>query len=359
MVARVIKSLIRKLMLVVAGVSVCVALIIGVAWYYFQIWITTPLNIPAQGYSYELTAGQTLGHLANRLAIDGVLKYPRLLRFYGRISAANNIHAGEYSFAVGTTPESLLRKLKAGDVTIYQVTLLEGWTYAQALNALAKVAEIEHLLPALTPDQQKELMGITEASLEGWFFPDTYSFSRHTSDVEILKQAHKKMQAHLAKAWAERDENLPFKTPYEALILASIVERETASQSERDQIAGVFVRRLQRGMRLQTDPTVIYGMGDSYKGNISRKNLAAVTPYNTYVINGLPPTPISMPGGASIHAVLHPAPGNALYFVAKGDGTSEFSATLAEHNLAVRRYQLKRRADYRSTPTITPAKDLN
>jgi UPF0755 protein len=195
-------------------------------------------------------------------------------------------------------------------------------------------------------------LALPVGNLEGRIFPDTYSFSRNTSDVEILRNGYHKMVALLSEEWEQRAADLPYKTPYEALIMASIIERETGHHSEREQIAGVFVRRLQQGMKLQTDPTVIYGMGDDYKGKIGRKNLLQPSAYNTYVIDGLPPTPIALPSAASIHAALHPAGGNALYFVAKGDGTSEFSDTLAEHNAAVRRYQLQRRKDYRAAPPL-------
>ena len=339
------KGLLAALLLMLLVVAAAV-----LAWRYFQYWLDQPLAIAAPGYRYELLPGQSLGHLAAQMSADGVLDQPVLLRISGRLQQAHKIHAGEYFFAPGTTPKTLMAKLLKGEVVLYQVTLVEGWTYRQALAALAEAPGVKSLLPGRSLEQQKQLMGIDEAALEGWFFPDTYSFSRNTSDVELLKQAYKKMRQHLEQAWASRADNLPYKSPYEALIMASIIERETGHHSERDQIAGVFVRRLQRGMKLQTDPTVIYGMGDSYVGKISRKHLQEVTPYNTYVIDGLPPTPISLPSAASIQAALHPAPGDALYFVAKGDGTSEFSATLAEHNAAVRRYQLKRRADYRAAP---------
>ncbi len=345
-----------KFLLLVGALCLLSLLACLAFWHYFQVWLDKPLPLPEQGYSYELKSGQTLGHLAYKMAQDGALDHPRWLRLYARLQPNHKFHAGEYNFASGTTPKSLLQKLLKGDVVLYQLTLLEGWTFAQALAALSQAESLEHHLSGLNSEQIKAKLDFSEANLEGWFFPDTYSFSRHASDIEVLKQAHQKMRTLLDKEWAERADKLPFKNAYEALILASIVERETGSLSERDQIAGVFVRRLQRGMRLQTDPTVIYGMGDSYKGNISRKDLAGVNPYNTYQIDGLPPTPISLPSAASIHAVLHPAQGDALYFVAKGDGTSEFSATLEQHNAAVRRYQLKRRSDYRSAPQSQPVK---
>jgi UPF0755 protein len=350
-IARIVKLAIVLVLLAI--------IVIAVAWYYFQGWLNSPLPIPADGYRVELKSGQSVGYLAGQMKAEGILDYPQLLKLYARIEAAHKIHAGEYFFTAGTTPAALLAKLVRGEVVLYQVTLLEGWTYAQALAALDKEPLLDHQLRNKTFTEQKQLLGITEPHLEGWFFPDTYSFSRNASDVGLLKQAHQKMRDFLAQEWAGRAEDLPYKTPYEALIMASIIERETGHHSERDQIAGVFVRRLQRGMKLQTDPTVIYGMGDAYKGKISRKHLQQETPYNTYVIKGLPPTPIALPSAASIKAALHPAPGNALYFVARGDGTSEFSSSLEAHNAAVRRFQLKRRADYRSFPVPSPGDSPN
>lgn len=322
----------------------------GLAWLYVQSWLKAPLDISGSGYTYELKPGQTLGHLANDLGAQNLLKHPRLLRFYARVTETNKVHAGEYFFAPGTTPEMILEKLRNGDVVLYQVTFVEGWTYKQALVALENHPSVRHDLGGKTEKEQLELLGLSIGHPEGWFFPDTYSFSRNTTDIEILRRAHRQMESVLNAAWEKRAPGLPYKNAYEALIMASIIERETGHHSERDQIAGVFVRRLQQGMKLQTDPTVIYGMGDSYQGRITRKNLEEATAYNTYVIGGLPPTPIALPSAASINAALNPAAGNALYFVAKGDGTSEFSATLDAHNQAVRRYQLNRRSDYRAAP---------
>lgn len=339
-----------KLLGVVGGVFLAASLSLLAGWFYVQDWLKTPLQISGDGYVYELKQGQSLGHLANDLGVAGVLNHPRLLRLYARFNDANKVHAGEYFFPQGTTPESLLQKLIKGEVILYQVTFVEGWTVKQALAALEKLDSIHHQLAGKSAADQLALLALPVKDLEGWIFPDTYSFSRNTSDVEIVQNAYRKMQTLLETEWEKRAPNLPYKNTYEALIMASIVERETGHHSERDQIAGVFVRRLQQGMKLQTDPTVIYGMGDNYKGRITRKNLEAPTPYNTYVIAGLPPTPISLPSAASIKAALNPAQGRALYFVAKGDGTSEFSDTLDAHNQAVRRYQLNRRSDYRAAP---------
>lgn len=350
-----------KFSIVLLGLVFLASLAAAIGYMYTQYWLKTPLNIEAQGYSYELENGQTLGHLTQDLAVAGILKHPRMLRLYARLTDTTKVHAGEYFLEQGVTPLSLLHKLNTGDVVLYQVTLVEGWTIKQAFDALAKNPDIDHQLQGKTPEQQRALLGLPVEHLEGWFFPDTYSFSRHTTDVEILQNAYRRMHGLLAEAWRKRSPDLPYKTPYEALIMASIIERETGHHSERNQIAGVFVRRLQQGIKLQTDPTVIYGMGDRYRGKISRKDLTQHTAYNTYSISGLPPTPISLPGAASIQAAFNPAPGKALFFVAKGDGTSEFSNTLDEHNMAVRRYQLQRRADYRSAPPPTvpsPASSL-
>jgi len=346
------KKIIVKFVMILIGLWLLGTLAAVVGWTYVDHWLKSPLTISDQGYNYELKNGQTLSHLAHDLAAAGVLSHPRLLRLYARFTDATKVHAGEYFLEKGITPEGLLQKLNKGDVVLYQVTFVEGWTVKQALAALEKTAEIQHQLQDKTPEQQLALLNLPVTQLEGWIFPDTYKFSRNTSDIEILQNAYRKMSSVLNEAWETRAENLPYKTPYEALIMASIVERETGHHSERDKIAGVFVRRLQQGMKLQTDPTVIYGMGDAYKGRITRKDLQQATPYNTYVINGLPPTPIALPSAASIKAALNPDTGNSLYFVAKGDGTSEFSSTLDAHNTAVRRYQLQRRADYRAAPPV-------
>ncbi|PUA26484.1 MAG: BCR, YceG family protein [Cellvibrio sp. 79] len=349
-------SLPVKLLIIATGIYLAGLISATAGWFYFQNWLKTPLHIDSQGYRYELKQGQSLSHLANDLGAHKVLDYPRLLRLYARFTDTHKVHAGEYLFAPGTTPETLLEKLKKGDVVLYQVTFVEGWTFKQALAALEKNVSVRHDLSGKSEAEQLSLLGLPISHPEGWFFPDTYSFSRNTSDVEILQKSYRKMENLLNAEWEKRLANLPYKNAYEALIMASIIERETGHHSERDQIAGVFVRRLQQGMKLQTDPTVIYGMGDNYQGRITRKNLEEATLYNTYVIEGLPPTPIALPSAASIKAALNPAAGNALYFVAKGDGTSEFSATLDAHNQAVRRYQLNRRSDYRAAPP-PPIKD--
>ena len=343
-------SLFIKLFGLAIAICLVALLFAATAWIYVQNWLKTPLNISSEGYTYELKQGQTLGHLANDLSAQKLLEYPRLLRLYARLTDTSKVHAGEYFFAQGTTPETLLEKLRKGEVVLYQVTFVEGWTFKQAVTVLENNSSVRHELSGKTEKEQLALLNLPIEHPEGWFFPDTYSFSRNTSDIEILQKAYHRMEQLLNAEWEKRAPGLPYKNAYEALIMASIIERETGHHSEREQIAGVFVRRLQQGMKLQTDPTVIYGMGDKYRGRIARKNLEEATAYNTYVIGGLPPTPIALPSAASIKAALNPAAGNALYFVAKGDGTSEFSDTLDAHNQAVRRYQLNRRSDYRAAP---------
>lgn len=348
---RVRKNVIGRLLraLFLFAILLCVSLVAG--WFYLDRWLKTPLNVPADGYTYELQSGRALTHLAQDLARQGYLTHPRWLTLYARVTQATHIHAGEYFLSRGLTPQGLLQKLQRGEVVLYRVRLLEGWTFRRALEELHSKDTVIAKLDTTKTAQQLALLNISIDHPEGWFFPDTYTYARGTSDIELLRRAHTRMQQTLTTLWDARAENLPYRNAYEALIMASIIERETGAEWERAQVAGVFVRRLVKGMRLQTDPTVIYGMGDTYRGKISSKDLKTPTAYNTYTNSGLPPTPIALPGRASIYAALHPAEGNALYFVAKGDGTTYFSASLEEHNRAVRRYQLKRRNDYRSTPT--------
>lgn len=253
------------------------------------------------------------------------------------------LKAGEYELAVGMTPPQFLALLSQGKVRQHSITFPEGWTFKQMRKALAQDSYIQQTFNELSDIQVLQKMGVDSLHPEGLFFPDTYSFEKQTTDLAILQRAYQKMQRVLAEQWANKSAELPLKSAYEALILASIVEKETGIASERPMIAGVFIRRLRQGMRLQTDPTVIYGMGDSYQGNIRKKDLMLETPYNTYRIKGLPPTPIAMPGERAIQAVLHPSQGNNVYFVAKGDGSHVFSASLEAHNRAVNFFQRNRK----------------
>jgi UPF0755 protein len=281
-----------------------------------------------------------------------VLSSPRLFILYARITEKTKLEIGEYLLVKGSSHEQLLSLLQSGNVITYKVTLVEGKTFNDFLNTLASHKKLLTTLGLGASHQSiLEQLNVSEVHPEGWFFPDTYQFASGTRDVDILMQAHQKMKKVLAEEWETRAEGLPYNSAYEALIMASIIEKETGVAYERAEIAGVFVRRLQKGMRLQTDPTIIYGLGDEYQGNIRRKHLTQKTPYNTYVIDGMPPTPIAMPGREAIHAALHPKAGNTLYFVAKGDGSHYFSATLAEHNNAVMEYQIKKRSSqYQSSP---------
>jgi UPF0755 protein len=339
-----------KLVLCFAILLVASALLVQYFWVSYKNWLITPLVVPTTEYYYELENGKSISHLAYDLKGKGLLTRPRWLIWYARYTRSEKIHAGEYLLESGITPQKLLEKLNKGDVVLHQIRLLEGWNFRQILEALKDRPEITHQLYNKTRVEQLKILNLPITQLEGWFYPDTYTYSKGTSDTELLRKAYRNMRAALDQLWREKLLNLPYKSDYEALIMASIVEKETGAASERAQIAGVFVRRLQQGMRLQTDPTVIYGMGDAYKGKITRDNLKQYTPYNTYVIDGLPPTPIAAPSKASLEAALRPAKGKALYFVAKGDGTSEFSDTLVQHQQAVARYQLRRRSDYRSAP---------
>lgn len=316
-----------------------------IAWFMleFRQFSDAPMKLPEEGIYYLVEPGTSLSGLARDLmdkgVVDSELYFRLLARWQG---SAAKIKAGEYHLQSGMTPNVLLTLLVSGSVTSYTLTLVEGWNFLQVLSAVRQQPALKQTLEGLSDDQIMQRLGHPDEHPEGRFLPDTYQFPRGTSDVSFLNRAYKAMDQRLKKEWESREKGVPLKTPYEALILASIVEKETGYPSERPQIAGVFTRRLRKGMKLQTDPTVIYGMGEAYDGNIRRRDLKQDTPYNTYVHKGLPPTPISMPGADAIHAVMHPEKGKSLYFVAKGGGQHYFSNTLREHNNAVRKYQLKR-----------------
>jgi UPF0755 protein len=331
-----------RLTLSLVGVAV-VAL--AVAAFQYRQFSVTPMAIQ-QEYALHVTPGSNLRRVAEQLQRDGLIEDALLLRALGRISGqASQIKAGEYRLAPGTTPPQLLAQLVAGEVVQYSLTLIEGWNFRQLMDAVRSHGALEQTLDGLSDAQIMAKLGAPELHPEGQFYPDTYQFPRGTTDLAFLQRAFDHMQQRLAAEWAKREPGLPVESPYEALVLASIIERETGVPSERQRIAGVFVRRLQQGMRLQTDPTVIYGMGERYQGDIRYSDLRRDTPYNTYTRHGLPPTPIAMPSGAAIHAALNPAKGKELYFVSRGDGSHHFSASLKEHNAAVRRYQLGGRGE--------------
>ncbi len=300
-----------------------------------------PLALPTEPYEFTVHPGSNLKSVAHQLAADGVLPEGQTFWILGRLTGkANRIQAGTYRVEQSATPMELLDKLARGDVVILEMLFVEGTTMRQWMAQLAANPRVKQTLAGKNESELRTLLGTGTEAVEGWFFPDTYRFAPGTPDADILKRAHAAMKKRLADAWAARDPQLALKSPYEVLILASIVEKETGQAAERPLIASVFANRLKRGMRLQTDPTVIYGMGERFDGNIRKRDLGADTPWNTYTRDGLPPTPIAMPGAASIRAVVNPAKSDYLYFVARGDGSHEFSRSLEEHNRAVARYQL-------------------
>lgn len=302
----------------------------------------TPLQAKTSTQEVDLKAGSSLRSVGQQLVDQGILREPwsfvLLVRVLGK---AGEVKAGNYLINTGITPYELFVILTNGSNTQSSITFIEGWTFAQMRAALLKNEDVKHVTVAYSDEQLMREIGAKESLPEGMFFPDTYYFSRDMTDQSILKRAYFAMQAKLAQAWQTRDAGLPYDSPYQALIMASIVEKETGRASERAQIAGVFLNRLRIGMRLQTDPTVIYGLGEHFDGNLHKQDLLRDNSYNTYTRAGLPPTPIAMPSLASIEAALHPEKTKAIYFVGKGDGTHVFSATLEEHNRAVNRYQLK------------------
>ena len=301
-------------------------------------------------YIFEVAKGGNLNQISDHLADQDLIDYPNLLKAWALVSKQQNIKVGEYQVVVGDSTLTILNRLSRGLVISRSITFPEGWSFKQWINHLASFEQFAYLKDQSSADilQQSE---IDLAHPEGWFYPDTYNFTKQDRLADILSQAHARMQLELENAWQQKKQGLPYQSAYEALIMASIIEKETGRTDERRAIAGVFVRRLEKGMRLQTDPTVIYGLGDDYDGDLRKKDLLQLTPYNTYRINGLPPTPIAMPGSAAINAALNPLKGNSLYFVARGDGSHQFSDTIAEHVKAVRYYQIEKRAsDYKSAP---------
>ncbi|MCX4188652.1 endolytic transglycosylase MltG [Methylophaga sp. OBS4] len=325
--------------------ALIVASLISFVMLEYQRFINEPLNVTTQNVTYVVAPGMNLKVISKDLQQKGLTDIPPLyLQLYGRFtSQAHLIKAGEYAIQPGTTLPALLSQLVSGKVLMNALTVVEGMTAQQLINMLVTHPKIKVTLPEPTVAAAMNALGEPEKNGEGWFLPETYHFPTGTTDIEFLKRAYTQMQQQLEQAWEQRDENLPYQHPYEALIMASVIEKETAIADERSEIAGVFVRRLQKGMRLQTDPTVIYGLGDTFDGNLRKKDLQTDTPFNTYTRAGLPPAPICLPSIESIQAALHPAAGDSLYFVATGkDGRHVFSSNLRDHNNAVRRYQLKK-----------------
>ncbi|WP_411385285.1 endolytic transglycosylase MltG [Pseudomonas sp. MPB03] len=345
----------RKFLLLLETGLVLAGLLLGASAWKIQSALQQPLNI-TQEELLDVPNGTTPTGTLKRLEADGLIKDAFWLRVYWRFNLAGQpLHSGEYRMVPGMTMEGLIGVWKRGEVVQYSVTLVEGWNFRQVRAALAKDEKLQQTLANLSDSEVMDRLGHSGVFPEGRFFPDTYRFVRGTSDVDLLKKAYDRLEDVLAKEWAQRAADVPYTLPYQALIMASLVEKETGVPQERGQIAGVFVRRMRLGMLLQTDPTVIYGLGERYTGKLTRAHLKEENPYNTYLIPGLPPTPIAMVGREAIHAALNPAPGNSLYFVARGDGSHVFSDDLESHNNAVREFQLKRRADYRSSPApVTP-----
>ncbi len=325
-----------KRILVIVGVLTLIAgSAVSFAFQQYQRFLATPLSLPVETYVLQIEPGTSGSTVIRHLAESGITRYSWQWKLLMRLEPPA-IKTGEYQLDSGIGPRELLRLLSGDTVVQYRFTLVEGWSFTQLLQALAKD---DVLRQALDPDEAGSVMNSSLAidHPEGWFFPETYQFTRGDSDSDILDRAHRAMKKELGSAWEARNVALPLNSPYELLILASIIEKETGKEEERGQIAGVFIRRLQKGMRLQTDPTVIYGMGESFDGDIRRRDLKTDTPYNTYTRSGLPPTPIAMPGRASLLAAAQPDAGDAFYFVADGTGGHTFSATLQEHQKAVKR----------------------
>lgn len=314
-----------------------------------------PVNKPVvvdvdQGVSYS---GMIAGLRQRGLLGSGLAVPMRRLaaRLYALVTGVDqHMSVGEYQLSPGDSLATLLGRIDRGQVLQHSVTLVDGWTFKQWRRVLDGLKELKHDSRGLSGQQIMQRLGMPGMKPEGWFAPNTYFYTRGTSDLEVMARALKRQRGILDSAWQGRADNLPYSKPYQALIMASIIEKETAEPKERGMIAGVFINRLRKGMRLQTDPTVIYGMGDRYHGKLHRSDLMRPGPYNTYLNTGLPPTPIAMPGKPAILAALHPDNTQALYFVARGDGTHVFSRTLAEQRKAIRKYQLNRSADYRSSP---------
>ncbi|UJW82687.1 endolytic transglycosylase MltG [Hydrogenophaga sp. SL48] len=314
------------------------------AWW----WLGQPLPLPAGASAaspleFQVAPGSSARGVAEAVTQAGVNTPPTLLYAWFRVSGqARGIKAGTYEIKPGTTPRGLLNQLVKGEQALRSLTLLEGWNFRELLAAVRRSPDLTQDLEGLDAAGVMARIGFPGRHPEGRFFPDTYRMVRHAPASSVLRQAALAMEERLGQAWAQRDPASPLRAPDEALILASIIEKETGTEADRAMVGGVFSNRLRIGMRLQTDPTVIYGLGERFDGNLRRADLLADTPYNSYTRAGLPPTPIAMPGWASLKAAVQPATTPALYFVARGDGSSVFSATLEEHNAAVRQYQLQR-----------------
>lgn len=307
----------------------------GFAWNVFS-----PIRLESTPVEFNIVPGSGLRSVARQISEAGAPVHPWVFIALGKLLRVEaSVKAGSYEIGSGMTPLLLMEKLTRGDVTQTDIAFIEGWTFRQMRERLDAHPEIRHDSRGLSEAEILQKIGAAENRAEGLFFPDTYLLAKRSSDLEVLARAYRAMQRHLAREWAGKAAGLPYREPYQALVMASIVEKETGREADRPLVAAVFTNRLRQGMLLQTDPTVIYGVGEKFDGNLRKRDLLADTPYNTYLRSGLPPTPIAMPGLASLQATLHPVDSQALYFVARGDGSSQFSRTLDEHNQAVNRYQ--------------------
>lgn len=322
------------------GMLVALVTTVAIAGGAFLLYATTEIETRSLPLQFDLEPGRSLRSAAMRMERAGALRHPELFVTMARLlGEAGNIKAGSYEIERPITPYRLLAKITQGDVTLVAVTFVEGWTFRQVREALNDHPAVRHETRSMDDQEILRRLGITAPSTEGLFFPDTYHFGSGGSDLHILRRAYRLMQSRLRTLWNARAGDLPFATPYDALILASIVEKETGRPGDRPLVAAVFVNRLRKRMLLQADPTVIYGMGEAFDGNLRKRDLLADTPYNTYTRTGLPPTPIAMPGLESLEVTLNPPASDVLYFVSRGDGSSHFSRTLGEHQRAVTKYQ--------------------
>ena len=326
------------------GIILLLGVVAGGAGVYWLVrFATTPIDLPATARDLQVKKGRSLKGLSSDLTAVGVFAEPWSFLWMGRLlGRANDIQAGYYALPPRMTPYRLLEMIANGEVTETQITFIEGWNFAQMRAALDAHPLVVHDTAGMSDLDILRRIEAVDSHPEGWFFPDTYRFHPGSSDLKILQQAHRTMQTRLDALWQTRAKGLPYASPYQALIMASIIEKETGLEAERGMIAAVFVNRLRRQMRLQTDPSVIYGLGKQFDGNLRRRDLETDSSYNTYTRAGLPPTPIAMPGVRALEAALRPAPSKALYFVARGDGSSQFSDNLQDHNRAVQRFQLGR-----------------
>lgn len=330
---------IRKIILLGLLVVILASSVLAYQLISFQL---EPIHLSSESQTFSIKSGSNIKSIAHQLSLEKIIDDPWLFILMAKIKRVEtSVRAGEYQLIANQTTAELLDTFTRGLSIQYTFTIIEGWTFRQMLNAIADSPNIQHTLQGKPDNEIMSILGYPEQHPEGLFFPDTYSFPKGTPDVSFLRRAYHLMQQHLQREWEKRAKNLPIKSSYEALILASIIEKETGAAFERPLISGVFTRRLLKGMRLQTDPTVIYGMGEDFDGDIRFRDLKKDTAYNTYTRKGLTPTPIALPGLGAIKAALHPADTNALYFVSKGDGTHQFSETLEQHNKAVRQFQLK------------------